>query len=683
MSNAALEAERLRLASERAALPISSAKAALITAIRENDTLVIVGETGSGKSTQLPQYCVDAVRDSLRQQESRMNHSSDNVSARKTSRVLVGVTEPRRVAAQTLAARVAAEMGSAVGDLCGYAVRFDEKVSHRTRIKFVTDGMLLREAMVDRALTRYDAILLDEAHERTVHTDVLFGLLRGLQRTRERPLKLIVMSATLDADQFAAFFGARVIYVAGRQYPVRVLHSLEPLPDLLDACLRAVLQIHTDAQAAPGDVLVFLSGQEEIETLQSLLQTRVALMRPEHRQLQVCPLFAALDNATAMAAFAPPRDGYRKVVLATNIAEASVTIPGVAHVIDSGLAKVRGTQRNGLATLAVVPVARANATQRAGRAGRDGPGTCYRLYTEDFFSSMRETAPPEIQRIALGAIVLQLKAIGVADPLAFDFIDPPPRESIQSALLQLLALGALRPSDGTLTPLGERMCTLPLEPCYSRALLASSDFRCVADALTVIAVLSIDDRLFYAPHDRRHQADNVKRSFGTAGGDHFALLGAYRAFEEALGVESDIAAWCRQNFLSLRALKRAQVARRQLADMCARASIDTSPAANDDDPSALKQSFVAGFFQSAALLHVDGRTYRTIVERHEARIHPSSVLHGLRVRPRCVIYGDLVKTGTNAYMDTVMEVDIAWLQRAAPSYFGLASDSIVPTAIRQ
>lgn len=679
----ALEAERARLAVERAALPISSAKAALMAAIRENDTLVIVGETGSGKSTQLPQYCVDAVREAHSKNQNHREETNELRHGHKRARVLVGVTEPRRVAAQTLCARVSAEMGSVVGDLCGYAVRFDEKVSHRTRIKFLTDGMLLREAMLDRTLSKYDVILLDEAHERTVHTDVLFGLLRQLQRSRDRPLKLIVMSATLDAEQFASFFGARVIYVAGRQYPVRVLYTLEPQPDLLDSCLRAVLQIHTDPHASSGDVLVFLSGQEEIETLQGLLQSRVALMRPEHRRLQVCPLFAALDNATAMAAFAPPHEGYRKVVLATNIAEASVTIPGVSHVIDSGLAKVRGTQRNGLATLAVVPVARANATQRTGRAGRDGPGTCYRLYTEEFFGAMRETAPPEIQRISLGAIVLQLKAIGVADPLAFDFIDPPPRESIQSALLQLLALGALRASDGELTPLGQRMCTLPLEPCYSRALLASQDFRCTADALTVIAVLSVDDRLFFAPHDRRHEADNLKRSFGTAGGDHFALLGAFRAFEAALGVETDIAAWCRQHFLSIRALKRAQIARQQLADMCARTGIETSPAACDDDPSALKQSFVAGFFQSAALLSLDQRTYRTVVERHEARIHPSSVLHGLRVRPRCVIYGDLVQTGKHPYMETIMEIDIAWLQRAAPSYFGLADDSIVPTAVRQ
>jgi HrpA-like RNA helicase len=668
----ALESERLRLAAERQELPISAVKATVVDAVRDNGTLVIVGETGSGKSTQVPQYCLEALTS---------RHASHN-----KRRVVVAVTEPRRVAAQTLAARVAAELGSAVGERVGYTVRFDDRSSSRTEIKFLTDGMLLREAMLDRSLARYDVVVLDEAHERTVNTDVLFGLLRAVQRARTpHRLRVIVMSATLNADQFAAFFDAKVLRVAGRQFPVRTLYAMEPQPDLLDACLRAVLQIHIDADTADGDTLVFLSGQEEIETLQQLLRARVALMRPEHRNMIVCPLFAALDAATTAAAFAAPPDGWRKVVLATNIAEASVTIPGIKHVIDTGMAKVRGTQRNGIATLAVVPVARANAAQRAGRAGRDGPGTCYRLYTEDFFDTkMIDVAPPEILRISLGAVVLQLKALGVRDPLAFDFIDAPPRESIAAALLQLLALGALRASDGELTPLGTEMCSLPLEPCYARSLLASRDFRCTADALIVVAILSIDDRLFFSPHDRRQQADAAKRGFGTHGGDHFALMNAFKAFREtaAQGAVS-IDAWCREHFLSLRALRRAETARKQLEDMCERAQIPTSRALCDDDASALKQSFVAGFFQNAALLNLNQRTYTTIVNRHEAAIHPSSVLMGDRNKPSCVLYGDLVKTGKLPYMETVMDVDVAWLQAAAPTYFGLVGDFVVPKAQRE
>lgn len=659
-----------QLARERAELPISSAKAALIEHIRANDALVIVGETGSGKSTQLPQYCVEALT------------SSKRVNDRP---VLVGVTEPRRVAAQTLAARVAAECGESVGERVGYAVRFDEKTSPRTRIKYLTDGMLLREAMLDHKLSRYDVLLLDEAHERTVHTDVLFGLLRTLQRTRQpHRLRLIVMSATLDAEHFARFFDAKVLYVAGRQYDVRLRYVREPLSDLIDACLRTVLQIHTDADSPTGDVLVFLSGQEEIETLQHLIVSRVALMRPEHRRLVVCPLFAALDAAATAAAFAPAPPGHRKVVLATNIAEASVTIPGVRHVVDTGVAKVRGTMRNGLATLAVVPVARANAMQRAGRAGRDGPGVCWRLYTEDFFlNKMADTAPPEIQRIALGSVVLQLKALGVRDPLAFDFIDAPPLESVRAALLQLLALGALSGATGELTPLGREMCALPLEPCYARALIASRDFRCTADALIVVAVLSVDDRLFFSPHDRRQQADAAKRNFVTHGGDHFALMNAFKAYHDALRRGGDVGLWCRENFLSLRALRRAETARRQLEQMCERAGIPTAPELCDDDASALKQAFVAGFFQSAALLSHNQKTYRTVVDRHEARIHPASVLHNDRVKPKCVIYGDLVKSAKVPYMETIMEVDIAWLQAAAPHYFGLANDTVVPRAERE
>jgi HrpA-like RNA helicase len=667
-----VESERTRLLLERQQLPISSVKASLIDAVRSNEALVIVGETGSGKSTQVPQFCIEALTS---------RHASHN-----KRHVMVGVTEPRRVAAQTLAARVAAELGTLLGDRVGYSVRFDDKSSHRTEIKYLTDGMLLREAMLDSTLSRYDVIVLDEAHERTVNTDVLFGLLRSVQRSRSpHRLRVIVMSATLNAEQFAAFFDAKVIRVAGRQFPVRLLYVMEPQSDLIDSCMRTVLQIHIDPDTPVGDVLVFLSGQEEIETLQHLLKTRVALMRPEHRNMIVCPLFAALDAATTAAAFAPVPAGFRKVVLATNIAEASVTIPGVKHVVDTGMAKVRGTLRNGIATLAVVPVARANAAQRAGRAGRDGPGTCYRLYTEEFFErKMIDVAPPEILRISLGAVVLQLKALGVRDPLAFDFIDAPPRESISAALLQLLALGALRASDGELTPLGTEMCSLPLEPCYARALLASRDFRCTADALIVVAILSIDDRLFFSPHDRRQQADAAKRGFGTHGGDHFALMNAFKSYREMVDQRAvNVDAWCREHFLSVRALRRAETARKQLEEMCERAQIPTSRALCDDDASALKQSFVAGFFQNAALLNLNQRTYNTIVDRHEAAIHPSSVLMGDRRKPACVIYGDLVKTGKLPYMETVMDVDIAWLQTAAPTYFGLVGESVVPKAVRE
>ncbi|GAB5367991.1 hypothetical protein AAMO2058_001279300 [Amorphochlora amoebiformis] len=453
------EGKRGGLEAERKNLPIYEAREALIQAVLKNKSLVIVGETGSGKATQLPQYLYE--------------------SGLCKSGKLIGITQPRRVAAVTVAQRVAQEMGVKLGSQVGYSVRFDDKSTPQTRIKYLTDGMLLREATIDPMLKKYTCVILDEAHERTLHTDILFAILKGIQSSRKFPLRIVAMSATLQAEKFSQYFGeAPILYVKGRQYPVDIMYTLEPQNDYVDAVVTTVLQIHIE-KSCPGDILVFLTGQEEIETCSRLLTEKIPLLPANSPGMIITPLYAALPAHQQLSAFQRAPKGSRKVVLATNIAETSVTINGIVYVVDSGVVKVRQNHaKTGVESLIVVPVSKAEAWQRSGRAGRVQAGICYRLFTENTFEALREVIVPEILRTSLASVVLQLKALKVNDVANFDFMSKPPRMAIVRALEQLVALGAVDRKGKLSTPLGERMALLPLEPPYSRALLSSPKYTC-------------------------------------------------------------------------------------------------------------------------------------------------------------------------------------------------------------
>ena len=410
------------------------------------------------------------------------------------SGLAVGCTQPRRVAAVSVARRVAEETGSLLGDLVGYAIRFEDKSSHKTKLKFLTDGMLLREAMTDHLLSKYGVVMIDEAHERTLQTDFLLGTLKQTQARRaktSKPLKLVVMSATLQADSFSAFFdGAPIVYSRGRKYPVETFYTEEPEDDYLDAALCAVCQINEGEPV--GDVLVFLTGQEEIESLGRLLRGRAKHFAAGVPRLNVVLLFAALAPEEQMKVFEPTPAGTRKIVLATNIAETSLTINGIRYVVDTGLTKQRVYHpRSGVDELVVAPIAVSQATQRAGRAGREGPGKCFRLYCEDVMQSLQPHATPELLRTNLGGVVLQLKAMGVDDILSFPFIDPPPRESLVRSLELLYALGALG-DDGKLNSVGRKMSRFPLEPMAAKAILAGADEGCAEDVIAVVSMLTTD-----------------------------------------------------------------------------------------------------------------------------------------------------------------------------------------------
>ncbi|KAJ3069040.1 putative ATP-dependent RNA helicase dhr2, partial [Rhizoclosmatium hyalinum] len=341
---------------------------------------------------------------------------------------MIAITQPRRVAASSIARRVAQEVGVQLGNEVGYSVRFDDKTSHNTKIKYMTDGMLLRELLGDKLLSKYSVIILDEAHERTLRTDVLFGMVKGIQKVRQ-DLKIIVMSATLDAERFASYFdGAQTLFIPGRQFPVRVFNAIDRQEDYVDAALVATFQLHVDEP--PGDILVFLTGQEEIETIEKLLKEHIHELPPEAMQLLICPLFAAQPAAQQQKVFLPAPPGTRKVILATNVAETSITISGIRYIVDTGMAKVRAfNPKLGIESLAVVPISKASAMQRLGRAGREAPGCCYRLYTEEGFNSLAQVSEPEILRCNLANVLLTLKAAGVDNLMEFDFLDRPPRAS--------------------------------------------------------------------------------------------------------------------------------------------------------------------------------------------------------------------------------------------------------------
>ena len=441
-------------------------------------------------------------------------------------------------------------------------MRFDDCSSPATKIKYMTDGMLLREAMLDSMLNRsvsslyklylsfgmldvlldyrYSTVILDEAHERTVNTDVLFGVVKEAQKKRKaggkKGLRIIVMSATLEAEGFAAYFNnARVLYVQGRQYPVEMLYTPSPQPDYFHSMITTVLQIHGEDKTQ-GDILVFLTGQEEIEVASRTLNQCRLLFPSNWMDLIVCPLFAALPNHQQQRVFNKAPRNCRKVVLSTNIAETSITIPGVKYIIDTGMVKARGyNPLIGLDLLLVQPVSKAQARQRTGRAGREMPGYCYRLYTEESFLSLAEQTVPEIQRCNLSNVILQLLAIGVKDIVGFDYMDPPSEDSLVSALEELYLLGAIEKKECLgLTALGRQMSYYPLNPPLAKAIMMAQAHECVNEVLSVVAMLSVESVL-YSPNDKRERVSEVQKKFFSEDGDHMMLLKVHRAYNAMKG----------------------------------------------------------------------------------------------------------------------------------------------------
>ncbi|KAK0119605.1 DEAH-box ATP-dependent RNA helicase prp22 [Cadophora gregata] len=624
---------------QRESLPVYRFRSELIKAVHANQLLIVVGDTGSGKTTQLTQYLAEA------------GFANNG---------MIGCTQPRRVAAMSVAKRVAEEVGCDLGQEVGYSIRFEDCTSPATKIKYMTDGMLQREILMDPDIRRYSVIMLDEAHERTISTDVLFALLK--KTIKRRPdLKVIVTSATLDADKFSAYFNECPIFsIPGRTFPVEVMYSREPESDYLDAALVTVMQIHLTEP--PGDILLFLTGQEEIDTSCEILFERMKALGPSVPELIILPVYSALPSEMQSKIFDPAPPGSRKVVIATNIAETSITIDHIYYVIDPGFVKQNAYDpKLGMDSLVITPISQAQAKQRAGRAGRTGPGKCFRLYTESAFQSeMLPTSIPEIQRQNLSHTILMLKAMGINDLLHFDFMDPPPTNTMLTALEELYALSALD-DEGLLTRLGRKMADFPMEPSLAKVLIAAVDLGCSDEILSIVAMLSMAT-IFYRPKEKQSQADQKKAKFHDPHGDHLTLLNVYNGWKQNKFANP----WCFENFIQARSMRRAKDVRDQLVSIMDRYKHPVVSCGRNTQK--VRQALCSGFFRNSARKDPQ-EGYKTLIEGTPVYLHPSSALFGKQAE--WVIYNTLIMT-SKEYMHYTTSIEPKWLVEAAPSFFKVA-----------
>lgn len=578
---------------------------------------------------------------------------------------MVACTQPRRVAAMSVAQRVANEMDVKLGDEVGYSIRFEDVTSQKTILKYMTDGMLLREAMHDHNLSRYSVIILDEAHERTLATDILMGLLKEVVRRRP-DLKLIIMSATLDAQKFQKYFyGAPLLAVPGRTHPVEIFYTPEPERDYVDAALRTVLQIH--ATEPEGDILLFLTGEEEIEDAVRKISLEVDEMVREvdAGPMKVYPLYGTLPPAQQQRIFepAPPprteggRPG-RKCIVSTNIAETSLTIDGIVYVVDPGFSKQKVyNPRIRVESLLVSPISKASAQQRAGRAGRTRPGKCFRLYTEAAFKKeLIDQTYPEILRSNLASTVLELKKLGIDDLVHFDLMDPPAPETLMRALEELNYLACLN-DEGDLTPLGKLASEFPLDPALAVMLVSSPEFYCSNEILSITALLSVP-QIFVRPNSARKRADEMKNLFAHPDGDHLTMLNVYHAFK-GTQPQSNPKQWCHDHFLSLRALQSADNVRLQLKRIMETHEIElvSTPFEDKKYYENIRRALVSGFFMQVAKKESSGKTYSTVKDNQSVLLHPSTVL---AQESEWVLYNEFVLTTKN-YIRTVTAIKPEWL----------------------
>lgn len=632
-------AKNRTLKEQREYLPAFACRDELLKVIRENQVVIVVGETGSGKTTQLAQFLYE-----------------DGYCAYG----LIGCTQPRRVAAMSVAKRVAEEMECKLGSTVGYAIRFEDCTSAETKIKYMTDGVLQRESLNEGDLDRYSVIILDEAHERSLSTDVLMGLLRKIL-SRRRDLRLIVTSATMNADKFSAFYGNAPCYtIPGRTFPVEMFHSKSPCEDYVDSAVKQVLQIHLSLP--PGDILVFMTGQEDIEITCQVVNERLAQL-DQPAPLAVLPIYSQMPADLQAKIFEATPDGRRKVIVATNIAETSLTVDGIIYVVDAGYSKLKVyNPKVGMDALQITPVSQANANQRTGRAGRTGSGFCYRLYTEMAFrNEMFPNTIPEIQRTNLANTVLLLKSLGVKNLLEFDFMDPPPQANIINSMYQLWVLGALD-NLGDLTPVGRKMSEFPMEPSMAKMLIASVEMRCSAEMLTIVSMLSVPS-IFYRPKERMEEADAAREKFNVPESDHLTLLNVFNQWKSH-GFRDE---WATRHFLHPKLLRKAREVRAQLEDIMKFQKMEIISAGTDFD--VIRKAITAGYFHQCARVKGIGE-YVNIRTGLPTHLHPTSALYGLGYTPTYVVYHELILT-SKEYMTQVTAIDAMWLAEFGAVFYSV------------
>lgn len=631
-------------------LPIVQFEKKIVETVDQNPVVVIIGETGSGKSTQL----------------SQMLHRKGY-----TNSGIVSVTQPRRVAAVSVSRRVAQELGVRLGEEVGYAIRFEDRTSERTQIKYLTDGVLLRESLSNPELNQYSVIILDEAHERSLNTDILLGLMKRLVRRRASNLKVLITSATLDGEKVSKFFSdCPLLTVPGKLFPVEIFYSKERPISYLESSLKTAMDIHV--REPEGDILIFMTGQDDIEKLVSKLEDKVrSLEEGSCMDAIILPLHGSLPPEMQVRVFSPPPPNCRRFVVATNIAETSLTVDGVVYVIDSGYVKQRQyNPATGMYSLDVVQISKVQANQRAGRAGRTRPGKCYRLYpSRVYHDDFLDVTVPEIQRSSLAGSVLYLKSLDLPDIdiLKFDFLDPPSTESLEDALKQLYLIDAID-ENGSITSIGRTMAELPLEPSLSRTLIEANEYGCLSQALTVAAMLSAETNLLPGRsknNEKKRKYPPLELPDGSGFGDHIQLLQIYECWDEN---DYDIG-WCKDYDLQVRGMMFVKEVRKQLSQIMqkiAKGSSDVRVNQNQKRRQSyrnLRKALSIGFASQLAerMRHHNG--FRTLGFKPQlVQVHPSSVLKpdddGLY--PNYVVYHELIAT-SRPYMRNVCAVERQWV----------------------
>ena len=624
-------------------LPVSRRRDEIAAAIRDHQVVIVAGETGSGKTTQLPKICLELGR-----------------GVRGT----IGHTQPRRLAARTVAERVAEELGTELGHTVGYQVRFTAKAGDDTLVKLMTDGILLAEIGQDRLLRRYDTLIIDEAHERSLNIDFILGYLKELL-PRRPDLKVIITSATIDPERFARHFDdAPVIEVSGRTYPVEVRYRpLEPEDDgeprdqiqaIVDACDELALE-------APGDVLVFLSGEREIRDTADALRKRYAAA--PQGTLEVLPLYARLSAAEQHRVFQPHTG--RRIVLATNVAETSLTVPGIRYVVDPGTARIsRYSNRTKVQRLPIEPVSQASARQRAGRCGRLSDGICVRLYSEEDFEARPAFTEPEILRTNLASVILQMTALGLGDVAAFPFIDPPDRRSIADGVTLLVELGALDPAahdpKDRLTTVGRSLSQLPIDPRLARMILAADRNGCVREVLVIAAALSIQDPR-ERPSDQREVADAFHARFADPTSDFLAFLNLWRYVKEQQQELSSSAfrRLCRTEHLNHLRVREWQDLESQLRQLVRPLGVTLNT--SDGTAEHIHQSLLSGLLSHIGVKDEAGNEYQG-ARGAKFAVFPGSAL--FKKPPRWVMSAELVET-SRLWARVNARIDPAWAEPLA------------------
>jgi pre-mRNA-splicing factor ATP-dependent RNA helicase DHX38/PRP16 len=643
-----VKADKKKINSQRKSLPVYSCRDDLVRLIEENSVVVIVGETGSGKTTQLTQYLYE------------------EGFARGGC---IACTQPRRVAAMSVAQRVAYEMGVVLGEEVGYSIRFEDNTSDRTKIKYMTDGILLRESLSDPGLEKYSCIIMDEAHERSLNTDILFGLLRKIA-TERIDLRIIITSATMEANKFADFFGlnpkSHVFKIPGRTFEVDKLYSANVVSDFVAQAVSVAVNIHLGSEKG-GDILIFMPGQEEIEVTCDKIRERIEYVKgqsadAEIGELKILPMYSALSPERQAEVFKEAPAGGRKCIVATNIAETSLTVDGIKYVIDSGYSRLKVFQpKMGIDALLIYPISKANANQRAGRAGRTGPGVCYRLYTENqYMNELLESSVPEIQRSNLSNVILLLKSLNIEDLMSFKFMDPPPEDNMWNSMYQLWMLGALD-NHGKLTTLGRDMSKFPLEPTMSKMVIESIRDGCANEVLIIVSMLS-GPSVFYRPEGREEDSDRERERFYIHDSDHLTLLNVYKQWQQ----NRESPSWCSSRFINYRLMVKVKDVVDQLKHIMRTSKL---PMSSSNDEELIRRCICKSYFHQAAELK-NLKEYQNLRTRMTCHLHPTSALYNAGSLPKHIIYHELVMT-TKEYMHCATAVQAEWLDELGPMFYSL------------